>query len=54
MGLKPSLLLLRAFPLLCVRVQTVATQDEQKEISPLRVAGQFSTTLSADCKSGPG
>jgi hypothetical protein len=54
MRLKPSILLLGAVPFLCVFLQTVAAQDDQKEFSPLSVAGQFSTTLSADCKSGKG
>ncbi len=49
---KPSIVLLAAVPYLLVSLQTVAAQDDQKEISPLNVTGQFSTTLSEDCKSG--
>lgn len=54
MRFKSSILLLGAVPFLCVFRQTVAAQHERKEISPLSVAGQFSTTLSADCSSGRG
>ena len=54
MRLKPAILPLGAVAFLCVFLQTTAAQDDKKEISPLSVAGQFSTTLSADCKTGRG
>ncbi len=49
---KPSIFLLAAVVRLFASLQDVAAQDSQKEISPLNVTGQFSTTLGADCKSG--
>ena len=54
MSPKPSILLLAIVVCLCVSLQDVAAQGNQKEISPLNVTGQFSTTLGADCKSGKG
>jgi hypothetical protein len=51
---KRSIFLLAAVPCLFLSPQAVAAQNDQKEISPLNVTGQFSTTLGADCKSGKG
>jgi hypothetical protein len=51
---KPSIFLLATAVWLCVSLEDVAAQDGQKKIAPLNVAGQFSTTLDADCKSGEG
>jgi len=49
-----SIFLLAAVPGLFVSLQSAAPQGDQNVVSPLKVTGQFSTTLGADCKSGQG
>ena len=51
---KPSIFLLAPVLGLFVCIPTASAQNDPKEISPLSVTGQFSTSLGGDCKSGEG